>query len=155
MRGGRAPSISAEAGAGRHVASPNFASRQCHEERGDISTNGAAAHRPAPLEDAVVLLQPALVRQWEGTQTPPHARWCHPPLSRSCACQMLRQAFEVHGEVIDAFVAYNGRSSRGFGYVTFKEAPSAAAAVASMNGVPLGLPPASAPAPCAPAPRSF
>merc|ERR1719486_1199797 len=52
--------------------------------------------------------------------------------------KMLRQAFEVHGEVIDAFVAYNGRSSRGFGYVTFKEAGPAAAAVASMNGVPLG-----------------
>ena len=42
---------------------------------------------------------------------------------------MLRQAFEVYGEVTDAFVAYNGRSSRGFGYVTFKEAPGAAEAV--------------------------
>ena len=52
--------------------------------------------------------------------------------------KMLRQHFEVHGEVTDAFVAYNGRSSRGFGYVTFKEAKGAAAAVAAMNGVPLG-----------------
>ena len=32
--------------------------------------------------------------------------------------KMLRATFEVHGEVLDAFVAYNGRSSRGFGYVT-------------------------------------
>ena len=39
--------------------------------------------------------------------------------------KMLRQHFEVHGEVTDAFVAYNGRSSRGFGYVTFKEAKGA------------------------------
>ena len=52
---------------------------------------------------------------------------------------MLRQAFEVYGEVTDAFVAYNGRSSRGFGYVTFKEAPAAAA-------------PAKKEAPAAPAP---
>ena len=44
---------------------------------------------------------------------------------------MLKQAFEVHGEVTDAFVAYNGRSSRGFGYVTFKEAPGAASAVSA------------------------
>ncbi len=43
--------------------------------------------------------------------------------------KMLRATFEVHGEVLDAFVAYNGRSSRGFGYVTFKEAKSAADAV--------------------------
>ena len=56
----------------------------------------------------------------------------------SAAAQMLRQAFEEHGEVVDAFVAYNGRSSRGFGYVTFKEPSAAAAAVAVMNGVPLG-----------------
>ena len=52
--------------------------------------------------------------------------------------KLLRQHFEVHGEVTDAFVAYNGRSSRGFGYVTFKEAKGAAAAVATMNGMPLG-----------------
>ena len=51
---------------------------------------------------------------------------------------MLRQFFEVHGEVTDAFVAYNGRSSRGFGYVSFKAAEGAAAAVAQMNGQPLG-----------------
>ena len=51
--------------------------------------------------------------------------------------KMLRATFEVHGEVLDAFVAYNGRSSRGFGYVTFKEA-DAAAAVAQLNGVPIG-----------------
>jgi RNA recognition motif-containing protein len=53
---------------------------------------------------------------------------------------MLRQAFELHGEVIDAFVAYNGRSSRGFGYVTFKEGPAAAAALAASqkDGVHLG-----------------
>ena len=53
---------------------------------------------------------------------------------------MLRQAFEAHGEVIDAFVAYNGRSSRGFGYVTFKEANGAAAALAqaTKDGVHLG-----------------
>ena len=50
---------------------------------------------------------------------------------------MLRQAFEAHGEVVDAFVAYNGRSSRGFGYVTYKEIGPAATAVAVMNGVPL------------------
>ena len=52
--------------------------------------------------------------------------------------KMLRATFEVHGEVLDAFVAYNGRSSRGFGYVTFKEADAAAAAVAQLNGVPIG-----------------
>lgn len=52
--------------------------------------------------------------------------------------KMLRQSFEVHGEVVDAFVAYNGRSSRGFGYVTFKEPAGAASAVSTMNGVPLG-----------------
>ncbi|KAL1499297.1 hypothetical protein AB1Y20_015639 [Prymnesium parvum] len=52
--------------------------------------------------------------------------------------KMLRQAFEVYGEVTDAFVAYNGRSSRGFGYVTFKEAGGAAEAVQKMNGQPLG-----------------
>ena len=52
--------------------------------------------------------------------------------------KLLRQSFEVHGEVVDAFVAYNGRSSRGFGYVTFKDAKGAAAAAAVMNGVPLG-----------------
>ena len=53
---------------------------------------------------------------------------------------MLRQAFEPHGEVIDAFVAYNGRSSRGFGYVTFKEAAGATAALAqaTKDGVHLG-----------------
>ena len=51
---------------------------------------------------------------------------------------MLRQFFEVHGEVTDAFVAYNGRSSRGFGYVTFKAPEGASAAVAQMNGMPLG-----------------
>ena len=51
---------------------------------------------------------------------------------------MLRQFFEVHGEVTDAFVAYNGRSSRGFGYVTFKAAEGAAAAINQMNGMPLG-----------------
>jgi hypothetical protein len=43
--------------------------------------------------------------------------------------QLLRSAFEVYGEVTDAFVAYNGRSSRGFGYVTFKNDDSAAKAV--------------------------
>lgn len=48
---------------------------------------------------------------------------------------MLRQAFEEHGEVVDAFVAYNGRSSRGFGYVTFKEPKCAEAALnAQQNG---------------------
>lgn len=47
--------------------------------------------------------------------------------------KMLRQAFEEYGEVIDAFVAYNGRSSRGFGYVTFKEPAHAKAAVEAMN----------------------
>ena len=52
--------------------------------------------------------------------------------------KMLRQFFEVHGEVTDAFVAYNGRSSRGFGYVTFKAPEGASAAVAQMNGMPLG-----------------
>ena len=52
--------------------------------------------------------------------------------------KMLRQAFEVHGEVVDAFVAYNGRSSRGFGYVTFKEATGAASAVAALNAATLG-----------------
>ena len=52
--------------------------------------------------------------------------------------KMLRQHFEVHGEVTDAFVAYNGRSSRGFGYVTFKAPEGASAAVAQMNGMPLG-----------------
>ena len=53
---------------------------------------------------------------------------------------MLRQAFEVYGEVTDAFVAYNGRSSRGFGYVTFKEAAGAALAV-SCRGPPPPPPP--------------
>ena len=43
--------------------------------------------------------------------------------------QILKSHFEKHGEVIDAFVAYNGRSSRGFGYVTFKEPAGAASAV--------------------------
>lgn len=43
--------------------------------------------------------------------------------------QLLRAAFEVYGEVTDAFVAYNGRSSRGFGYVTFKEDKAATKAV--------------------------
>merc|ERR1719393_301081 len=43
--------------------------------------------------------------------------------------KMLRQAFEEHGEVVDAFVAYNGRSSRGFGYVTFKNPQDATAAL--------------------------
>ena len=44
---------------------------------------------------------------------------------------MLRQAFEAYGEVTDAFVAYNGRSSRGFGYVTYKEIGPAAEAVSA------------------------
>lgn len=35
--------------------------------------------------------------------------------------------------MVDAFVAYNGRSSRGFGYVTFKEAGPAKVAVDTMN----------------------
>merc|ERR1719498_1009201 len=52
--------------------------------------------------------------------------------------KMLKAAFEVHGEVTDAFVAYNGRSSRGFGYVTFKEAAGATSAAATMNGTCLG-----------------
>lgn len=47
--------------------------------------------------------------------------------------KMLRQAFEVFGEVTDAFVAYHGRSSRGFGYVTFKEPADARGAVEAMN----------------------
>ena len=47
--------------------------------------------------------------------------------------QMLRQAFEKHGDVVDAFVAYNGRSSRGFGYVTFKEPSGAATAVTPLH----------------------
>ena len=54
---------------------------------------------------------------------------------------MLRQAFEEHGEVIDAFVAYNGRSSRGFGYVTFKNPADASAALKAQqdgNVVSLG-----------------
>ena len=49
-----------------------------------------------------------------------------------CLCsQLLRTAFEVYGEVTDAFVAYNGRSSRGFGYVTFKDDKAASKAVSS------------------------
>eukprot|EP00966_Prymnesium_polylepis_P047666 1104207-Prymnesium_polylepis.1 len=32
---------------------------------------------------------------------------------------MLRRAFAKHGQVTDAFVAYNGAGSRGFGFVTF------------------------------------
>ena len=48
--------------------------------------------------------------------------------------QMLRTAFEKHGEVTDAFVAHNGRSSRGFGYVTFKDPVAAAAALNAANG---------------------
>ena len=54
--------------------------------------------------------------------------------------QMLRASFEKHGEVTDAFVAHNGRSSRGFGYVTFKEPASAASALskAQTDGVSLG-----------------
>merc|ERR1719197_2248274 len=51
--------------------------------------------------------------------------------------KILRQAFEAHGTVTDAFVAYNGRSSRGFGYVTFAEPAAAAAAVKAMNGTAL------------------
>ena len=50
-------------------------------------------------------------------------------LKNSLCTQMLRQAFEEHGEVVDAFVAYNGRSSRGFGYVTFKNPQDATAAL--------------------------
>ena len=52
---------------------------------------------------------------------------------------MLRQAFEEFGEVNDAFVAYNGRSSRGFGYVSFKEIGPAAEAVRAVH-----IPPPSA-----------
>merc|ERR1719310_2423269 len=55
--------------------------------------------------------------------------------------KMLRQAFEEHGEVVDAFVAYNGRSSRGFGYVTFKNPQDATAALKAQqegNVVSLG-----------------
>ena len=40
---------------------------------------------------------------------------------------------QTYGEVIDAFVAYNGRSSRGFGYVTFKKDEPAGEAVRKMN----------------------
>lgn len=47
---------------------------------------------------------------------------------------MLRQAFEEYGEVVDAFVAYNGRSSRGFGYVTFKNPQDATAALKAQQG---------------------
>ena len=49
----------------------------------------------------------------------------------SLCSQLLRTAFEVYGEVTDAFVAYNGRSSRGFGYVTFKDDKAATKAVCS------------------------
>eukprot|EP00310_Coccolithus_braarudii_P015355 CAMPEP_0183334136 /NCGR_PEP_ID=MMETSP0164_2-20130417/2829_1 /TAXON_ID=221442 /ORGANISM="Coccolithus pelagicus ssp braarudi, Strain PLY182g" /LENGTH=179 /DNA_ID=CAMNT_0025503219 /DNA_START=155 /DNA_END=691 /DNA_ORIENTATION=- len=52
--------------------------------------------------------------------------------------KILRLAFEAHGTVTDAFVAYNGRSSRGFGYVTFQDPVAAAAAVKAMNGTALG-----------------
>jgi len=55
--------------------------------------------------------------------------------------KILRTAFEKHGEIIDCFVAYNGRSSRGFGYVTFKDGASAASAVKEMHGIRLGAPP--------------
>ena len=48
--------------------------------------------------------------------------------------KMLRATFEVHGEVLDAFVAYNGRSSRGFGYVTFKNPQDATAALKAQQG---------------------
>ena len=42
--------------------------------------------------------------------------------------------------MIDAFVAYNGRSSRGFGYVTFKNPPDAASALkAQAEGIKLHM----------------
>merc|ERR1740117_2201768 len=53
--------------------------------------------------------------------------------------KMLRTAFEAHGDLTDCFVAYNGRSSRGFGYVTYKEGASAAVAVKAMHGQRLGI----------------
>lgn len=47
--------------------------------------------------------------------------------------KLLRTAFEVYGEVTDAFVAYNGRSSRGFGYVTFKDDKAASKAIIALE----------------------
>ena len=61
--------------------------------------------------------------------------------------KMLRSSFEEHiakeaapgkpGKVLDAFVAFNGRSSRGFGYVTM-ERPEDATSALKLNGSKLG-----------------
>ena len=60
-------------------------------------------------------------------------------LSWSTTDTRLRQAFEKYGEVAEAVVISDrdtGRS-RGFGFVTYKDATSAKAALGEMNGASL------------------
>merc|ERR1711977_816133 len=50
----------------------------------------------------------------------------------------LEEDFGKFGEVTDAFVAYKGRRSRGFGFVTMKNAEDATTAQKSMDGTKVG-----------------
>merc|ERR1712224_302149 len=50
----------------------------------------------------------------------------------------LEEDFGRYGEVTDAFVAYKGRRSRGFGFVTMAKADEAAKAQKAMDGKQVG-----------------
>merc|ERR1711977_317656 len=50
----------------------------------------------------------------------------------------LEEDFGKYGEVTDAFVAYKGRRSRGFGFVTMAKADEAAKAQKAMDGKQVG-----------------
>jgi len=96
--------------------------------RTDLWSSGPrACATPSLLAGPLLMAAPLAERPFSKTQL-----FCS-NLPWSVNGKMLRQAFEKHGEVIDAFVAYNGRSSRGFGYVTFKEPSGAATAVTPLH----------------------
>ena len=134
------------------LASPPRGPRNKKTQRSQYGYRARRSERAAVLEDAAVLLQPAVVGQRQGALSrlaaappqlvrhQPAGEQTHAPSSLTLLLhpaslgvrprsQMLRTAFEAYGEVVDAFVAYNGRSSRGFGYVTFKLGDNASKAV--------------------------
>merc|ERR1719313_2313870 len=56
----------------------------------------------------------------------------------SIRARHLEDDFSAFGEVTDAFVAYKGRRSRGFGFVTMAKPDEAAKAQAALDGKKVG-----------------
>lgn len=59
----------------------------------------------------------------------------------SIRARHLEIDFEAFGEVTDAFVAYKGRRSRGFGFVTMAKPDEAAKAQKALDGKKVSLTP--------------